>query len=430
MVETAALASDPEFAGAGLSAQYVLSVEVSDLVAPIVTAVNALPQEGDSLPRPVSTFSVNFSEDLNVTTLTNDSFDLREAGADGLFDTADDRVYNLASSYNASTFRVDFNITDGPLADGNYRFTIADSVTDLLGNQLDGDVDVVAGGNFIRNFIVDALPDGHVFEGSSNNSFERAASLELTADTNGTGWLQSEIGYGTIDPSTDTDWWSFQGELGDFVDVWSQPLEGMSPFIRLYRLNEAGDGVQELANDFNQRGPGNTAYISGFELPASTTYFVEVGRDGGSAIGTYDVRVNLQRDHVLETDASYSNDSTGGADSLTFVEQGNTRSATIAGTIMSGENGNVDEDYFALGRIFENEEVELLISVPTWSILNPIIEIRNSLSEVVGVFEESLGTSVFFEPLVEDEYFVTITTSTGEGILGQYALEIIVSSLG
>ena len=52
------------------------------------------------------------------------NFDLREAGTDGVFDTADDVIYRLTldPTYTTGT-SVGLFIQQGPLPSGHYRFT-------------------------------------------------------------------------------------------------------------------------------------------------------------------------------------------------------------------------------------------------------------------------------------------------------------------
>ena len=68
------------------------------------------------------------------------SWDLREAGVDGLFDTSDDIIYRLTvdPQYSGGT-QIGLFIQPGPLAHGHYRFTANSTLTDRSGNALDGD---------------------------------------------------------------------------------------------------------------------------------------------------------------------------------------------------------------------------------------------------------------------------------------------------
>ncbi|MFN3168758.1 MAG: CARDB domain-containing protein [Phycisphaeraceae bacterium] len=432
--ELPTLPGDPAASAAGRDAQYLLSasVELRDLVPPVVTGVQRLPDEAGTLNAVLSTFNLTLSE-IDPATLSPASFDLRAAGDDGLFDTADDSVYGLG--YTLNNLTISFTVTDGPLVNGPHRFTLYDTLTDLPvadgvpGNPLDGDNDGLAGGDFVRSFTVDAVPEGVVFEGSSNDSFDTATALALTADANGTGWLRSDVGYGSIDPNNDQDWWSFQAQAGDTADLWSQRLSGLEPYITLYRLNNTGDGVVQLASDAND-GPGSTDYISGYVLPQTTTYYVQVRNWSGSTPGGYDVRVHLNRDHAVETDSSdnnsNSNDSTSWADALAFVDQGSIRIASVAGTVMDGESGNVDEDYFSLGTVEANETILLSVSLPQWSAVETIIEVRNAQDQVVSLVTSPTGGVARAEISATGTYYATVVAVDGEGIDGQYLLNAAV----
>ncbi len=68
-----------------------------------------------------------------------------QAGLDGIFGNADDQVYMLEVTKSLNSSRVlDFVIQDGPLGPGNYRFTVTPTLTDILGNRLDGNGDGTA----------------------------------------------------------------------------------------------------------------------------------------------------------------------------------------------------------------------------------------------------------------------------------------------
>ncbi|MEZ6092507.1 MAG: lectin-like protein, partial [Pirellulaceae bacterium] len=276
-------------------------------------------------------------------------------------------------------------------------------MTDQLGNTL-------GGGDFVRSFTVDAVPDGAVFEGRDNDTFDKATPLQIEADSSGSGWLRSELGWGSGDPVGDIDWWSFTAEAGDFIDVWSQEqVGGDRPFIDLYALRSDGNGVTHLSG--NQRGgPGDTAYISGFEAPADNTYFVRVVESGG-----YDVRVHLYRGMSIETDAHGSNDSTGQADPLTFTQQGNTSTASVAGTVMS----IADEDIYQLGFLNAGTSVALdALTLPEWSLLEPevsLFRIDPTNSSNWLYVDDTDASDALFDGTIADDgtYFAQVRTRTG-----------------
>ncbi|MCP5526590.1 MAG: VCBS repeat-containing protein, partial [Verrucomicrobiales bacterium] len=160
--------------GAGLLAQYILSVALEDTVPPVITSVS-LPAEGTTSMGIIDRFDVGFSEDMLASTV-NDSgnFELRHAGLDEVMDTADDELYGVVTSpAYASGLAASFLVTNGPLQPGAYRFTIDTGVTDRAANPL-----VTA---YERQFTIMALP-GFVFENQDNGSQLLATSLGATVD--------------------------------------------------------------------------------------------------------------------------------------------------------------------------------------------------------------------------------------------------------
>ena len=138
------------------------------------------------------------------------NWSLRGAGADGVFDTADDALYRLtlATPYTGGT-TVQFTIEGGALGapaslgDGLYRFTANATLTDVVGNTLDGNGDGTGGDRYSRSFTV-ALPAGTTFEGENNDTLTRATDLPLEEDPSGSGYAVGR-GIGRQDPAT---YWS------------------------------------------------------------------------------------------------------------------------------------------------------------------------------------------------------------------------------
>ena len=411
-------AGAPALSSAGVNAQYVLDVTVADTVPPVVSSVTTLPAQGQSTNQLLSSFAVNFSEKLATATVTAGAFDLRTAGPDGQFDTADDITYTLNLTYDSTNNVANFVVGNGPLPDGNYRLKVLPSITDLVGNPLAG------GAAYTQTFTVagSVPPGGQVFEGSSNDTYTTATPLTISADPNNTGWYRSQVGYGSIDPSTDQDWWSFTAQAGDHVDVRSgvNGNTGFAPLIVLYQSNGASN-PSALTSD-GQSGPGNDAYISNYTIPTTGTYFVRVSRSSGT--GTYDLRINLTRGVQLESDASYSNGGTGGANTVTFTTQGPSQVGAIAGTIMAGESGNVDKDYFNLGTIAAGQSVLLSVNLPTWSSLQPIVEVRNSSNQVISIDTSPTGGVARADITTSDVYYADVVAFSGQGLDGQYVLNV------
>ena len=156
-------------AGPNLFAEYLLDVELADLVPPFITTCT-LPAEGQVSSNLVDRFAVGFSEDLAPSTVTNaTAYELRNAGLNGLFGDGDDALYAVANSpaYDRG-LTASYLVTDGPLQPGLYRFTVGTALTDKAGNPL--------ATAFIRNFAVANVP-GFRFENRDNGSFALATSL-------------------------------------------------------------------------------------------------------------------------------------------------------------------------------------------------------------------------------------------------------------
>ncbi len=194
------------------------------------------------------------------------------------------------------------------------------------------------------------------------------------------------------------------------------PNSNVDAYVEL--RNESG----YLTYDYNS-GPGYDAYISHYEIPADGTYYVLVENES-SATGSYQLRVERARGIDLESDKSYNNDSIGGADLVTLVQTGNQRSGTVAGTIMAGESGNVDEDYFALGTVDAGETIFSRTSLPDSSTLTPIIEIRNAGNQIVSINPNPTDASIArYDVVTTGEYYIVIVAQGGEGVHGQYLLD-------
>jgi len=105
----------------------------------------------------VELFYVYFSEkpDLFTSTL-QENYDVRAAGPDGLFGTADDELIQFKVSNAVDPLAVAIQVGDGePLPNGVYRLWIDGSgVMDTAANLLDGDADGGDGGDFIFFFRV------------------------------------------------------------------------------------------------------------------------------------------------------------------------------------------------------------------------------------------------------------------------------------
>ena len=193
----------------------------------LVELVGAPDSDSDGVPDSLDVWP---SDPLNA-------FDLREAGPDGDFDTADDEVYTLAidPAYTSGT-TVSLRATDGPLGTGRYRFTANSTITDKVGNPLDGDGDGTGGDAYRRVFEI-ALDPAAIFEGRYNNDIAHATALALV-DEPGVAGLSFGRGIGTHDPAGDWDYYSFEAAAGERVSIALR--DGGYGYSSIYLFNAAG----------------------------------------------------------------------------------------------------------------------------------------------------------------------------------------------
>ncbi len=322
-----------------------------------------------------------------------------------MFDTADDTVYDLrlASTYSTGS-TIALRIYDGPLHDGNYQLTVRSSLTDVVGNPLDGDPAQPGGDDYLRTFTVD-LPDGFVYEGQSNGTLATATPLPLTENPVDSGlFLTQMFGLGSIDPSSDLDWWSFQAEAGDRVGIAvDTPGSGIAVGLRLYN-----SGGSQITSGFGA-GPDNDGYISHYLVPTTGTYYVRLERWTNDSIGSYELRVELARGIDLESDQSYNNDSFAGADLVALTQSGNQRSGTVAGTIMDREGTNVDGDRFQLGLLNVNNVIDLSLTLPSSSTLVPLLRVFDDAG--VELLDEDGDASNGFQATVisDGDYYAQVS---------------------
>ena len=356
--------------GAGPRGQYLLDIDIADAVSPTVISVSGLPAEGTTSDNIFSSIEVMFSEQMDPDTVVDPAaFGLREAGDDGTFGTADDRVIGLflTTSYNQHSRNVEFFLEEGLLASGNYRFIAGNVLTDRGGNLIDGDANGTGGDAYIYSFTLH-LPEEFVLEGPDNNSRSGATALPLVEDPVTSGYYLG-FGLGSIDPTSDDDWWSFQAQAGDRVAL---ALDTPNSDLRT-QLSIYGESGGYLTYDYSA-GPGSDAYISHYAIPSDGTYYARVDYSGGS-VGTYQLRVELARGIDLESDASYANDSISGADPVTLTGVGTSQVATVAGTVMLPEGSNADEDRYALGSLNAGNVLELDVRLPSSSTLVPQVRV-------------------------------------------------------
>ena len=164
---------------------------------------------------------------VELDSLPQASFDLREAGPDGKFDTR--RRHGLFGGVDpvghTSGTSVGLLIQDGPLANGHYRFTAKSTILDLAGNPLDGNGDGTGGDAYMRLFDVELAVGVSCWKGRNNDTQATATPLAMTEDPAGSGLWLSQHGLGSLSTTSDYDYWSFTASAGDFVSVSVDPYQ-------------------------------------------------------------------------------------------------------------------------------------------------------------------------------------------------------------
>ena len=287
------------------------------------------------------------------------------------------------------------------------------TLTDRIGNAIDGNADGTGGDAYTQFFTLD-LPADFVLEAPYNDTPEGATPLTLAEDPASSGYLVAH-GLGSIDPAVggynqqwnESDYWSFDALAGDKVAVSiDTPESNLNSYVYLY--DEAGNG---LAGD-NDSGPGGDAYISYHEIPSDGTYYVRVGHYAYDAtIGNYQLRLDVARGIDLESDASYNNDSLTNADPITLSESGIHRTATAAGLVMSPESSNQDEDIYALGVLNVGNVVELDTRLPGDSNLAPRVRLLDASGNVVADEDGDATDGHFLATISEDGFYYAIMDS-------------------
>ena len=341
-----------------------------------------------------------------------------------MFDTADDVIYRLTldPTYTTGT-SVGLFIQQGPLPSGHYRFTANSTLTGSRGQragrerQRDGrgclPADVrrgVAGGDDVRGT-------------ATTTRWSTATALPLAEDPAGSGYLVGR-GLGSIQPSSDVDYWSFEALAGDVVSVSvDTPDSGLNP--RCVAVQRGGQpvGVGRLRRRSGRRCVHQPLRDC---QQRDVLRAGERDRTGRQHTGSYQLRVDVARGIQLESDANYANDSIAGANVLTMPTVGARRSAVIAGTVMSPEPGNVDEDYFNLGTVRNGETILVSLRLPGSSNLRPAVEIRDSSNRVLEVAVSPIDTAARAHITTTGTYYAVVVAFSGQGPYGQYLMNAAV----
>ncbi|MBC8107880.1 MAG: S8 family serine peptidase [Anaerolineae bacterium] len=153
-------ANNPSYAdelGGGRVNSYRAVTEA--LHAPRIRSVLGLPAEGGVSNNLITSFTVDVANVFDGATISNaGNWQLKWAGADKTFDTADDRVIPISmhTNYMVGTNRLSFTV-DVSVTAGYYKFIGGTGLTDPFGQSIDGNGDGTGGDAFVRTFSIDGV---------------------------------------------------------------------------------------------------------------------------------------------------------------------------------------------------------------------------------------------------------------------------------
>lgn len=282
-----------EFPG-GMEAVYLVRATITDPISPTITGSD-LPGPGGTTTDMIHAIALEFSEEMNPAAVNNSAnYELRHAGADGIFGTDDDYLHTLVADGYTGGLATVIGITDGPLQPGLVRFTAGSNLHDRAGNPMDAP--------WVRTFTVEQLED-FVMETVGNDSIETATPLTTRnemVDATDIGLLAA-AGRGTLLSGAELDFWSFEAHAGDrvllAVHVPGNPANsGMNWRI----LSPSGSSLRNFSSARNT-GDGQSAPLT---LEEDGTYFIRVSRNYTYA-GEYRFRLLLLPDPWMwETEAN------------------------------------------------------------------------------------------------------------------------------
>ena len=311
-----------------------------------VVEVGGADADGDGIPDALDPYPY---DRLNV-------FDLRTAGPDGLFDTADDVTYRLTHDTYSIGLTLGFYVADGPMQPGYYRFTATSSLKDRFGNSMNAPV--------VRYFTVADVP-GYVMEARTNQTVAAATPLLSSEDPVG---VKTAAGRGRLFDSGDVSYWSFTGTAGNLLSL-AVEVPGRPSGARLHYevLQPGGARIVDLYPDYST----SVAQSAPIVMATNGTYLLRVTPYDGY-YSEYRFRVTMTVPPIqMETEA---NDSLATANALTYTVNSNLQNASVSGYVRTP----TDLDYFNLGTVSNGFSIFLNVRTPFGSTLAPIVSVYNA----------------------------------------------------
>jgi subtilisin family serine protease/subtilisin-like proprotein convertase family protein len=235
-------AANPNYVGL-LGAGRVNSFKaVSTTIAPPkfkVGSLTGLPADGSETLGAPTAFTLDVANIFDPATVNNiANWKLIGAGADGVFNTADDTsvAMTLNGTYQVATNRLSFTITGASsITSGQYRFVATANLKDPFGQSIDGNGDGTGGDAFTRTFTVHAASGAYTVTLAPEQTLDAAdfamfptsftgASFTLRKQSGGSAtridlWIDHDAATDpadfTVDPALLRDTLHFVGTTGD-----------------------------------------------------------------------------------------------------------------------------------------------------------------------------------------------------------------------
>lgn len=338
-------------------------------------------------------------------------FDLRGAGDDDVFDTADDVVYTLQAPAYTSGTTMAFSLLNGPVQAGRVRLRVTTSLRDRLGNP--------AANVYDQIFRVDPTPP---FQAETRDNSAPATATPLVLQE-GPVNFRTAFARGKLLNSTDADYWSFTGNAGEILTV-SVDVPG-DPAATGLRYRILGvDGSTLLDQNAEYYGNGSFGPLT---LASNGVYRVLVTQNYGY-YGEYQFRISMTTPPLVTE--SEPNETIATATPVSIQVDGTGRFGSIIGTQAAG----ADLDYYDLGTITNGSSVFLNVRLPKDSSYVPVVALYNASGQYQN--EVSGGRSgdgiAEVRVLTTGRYYALVRGGAGSvaNLLAQYLLDIQIVPTG
>ena len=323
-----------------------------------------------------------------ASVLSAASYDLRQPGSDGIFDTADDVLHSLTpeTSYMVGTNEFDVSI-DSALGNGSYRLRLlAGGLQNPFGTPLDGDGNGTGGDPFETFFSVDFEPTVRTGLEGSGASISAANQGTLVAS----GLAQDHL---------------FLGEPGELITAVIRPAANVTATAEFVGLGPATSATV----------PGQAVALPTTVIPVSGEVTLRVSADGASDY-EFDILRNVDAQAWVDLDQSIS---------LPTIFTGVEAPRFSAIGSASGEVANPDIDEFEIS-LAAGEQVDVVLKGLDTSFAGQSLTIEDSMGTQWATSSGGLtsnydlGILGFVAPATDD-YVVRVEST----IAGDY--EMLVS---